>query len=263
MAKELEYFEETGLVLYAKPSPIVESPWGNDIVALTESGTVVGYYSANIGTPASNYTVFSRLGPVVATTDTPLGVINIPQTSSTGDGARTVTITVDDGSTNLENATVRLTEGSNSYVSETDVNGQIVFNVDDATYTVAITKSGYTFSGTTLVVDGDETIIYSMTVLTPSASPAEFSTGYAYVYLNGIGTSGIVIDYQIAKVPDGDGAVYDSVIREATSGVGGYIEFPNLPRLGEFRYKRGDGRWVVVDIPDSDSFQVTNNIGED
>jgi hypothetical protein len=61
--------------------------------------------------------------------------------ASTGSGARTVTITVNDGTTALQNARVRLTEGANTYTGNTNASGVIVFNVDDATYTVGITKS--------------------------------------------------------------------------------------------------------------------------
>lgn len=94
--------------------------------------------------------------------------------ASTGSGARTVTITVNDGTTVLQNAKVRLTEGVNTYTGTTNVSGVVVFNVDDATYTVSITKSGYTYAGTTLIVDGAETRTYSMTVVsvTPPDDPA-------------------------------------------------------------------------------------------
>jgi hypothetical protein len=90
-----------------------------------------------------------------------------------GTGARTVTITVNDGTSALQNATVRLTEGINAYTAITNVSGVCTFNVDDATYTVSISKSGYTYAGTTLVVDGTETRTYSMTaiVVTPGVAP--------------------------------------------------------------------------------------------
>ncbi len=93
---------------------------------------------------------------------------------STGTGARTVTITVNDGTTALQNAKVRMTEGSNTYTATTNASGVATFNLDDASYTVAITKSGYSYSGTTLVVDGDETVTYSMTAvtITPPDDPA-------------------------------------------------------------------------------------------
>lgn len=94
--------------------------------------------------------------------------------AATGSGARTITITVNDGTTVLQNARVRLTEGVNTYTGLTNASGVVVFNVDDATYTVGITKSGYTYAGTTLIVDGTETRTYSMTLVsvTPPDDPA-------------------------------------------------------------------------------------------
>lgn len=94
--------------------------------------------------------------------------------AATGLGARTITITVNDGTTVLQNARVRLTEGVNTYTGITNASGVVVFNVDDATYTVGITKSGYTYAGTTLIVDGTETRTYSMTLVsvTPPDDPA-------------------------------------------------------------------------------------------
>ncbi len=86
-----------------------------------------------------------------------------PTTSSLGSGARTVTITVNDGSSPIQNATVRMTQGVISYVGKTNVSGVVVFNLDDATWTVAITAGGYTFSGSSLVVSTDTSATYSMT----------------------------------------------------------------------------------------------------
>lgn len=88
--------------------------------------------------------------------------------SGSGSGARTVTITVNDGTTVLENCIVRLTEGANTFTALTNSIGVAVFNLDDATYTVGITKPGYTYSGTSLVVNGDEAETYSMTAISIS-----------------------------------------------------------------------------------------------
>lgn len=89
-------------------------------------------------------------------------------TGGSGSGARTVTITVNDGTTVLENALVRITEGANTFYKLTNSSGVAVLNVDDATYTVAITKAGYSYSGTSLVVNGDEAETYSMTAISIS-----------------------------------------------------------------------------------------------
>jgi hypothetical protein len=94
--------------------------------------------------------------------------------SGGGTGARTVTITINDGTDPLENAIVRMTEGANTYTATTDVSGVATFNLDDATYVVSVSKSGYSYSGTTLLVNGTEAETYSMTQVatSPPADPA-------------------------------------------------------------------------------------------
>jgi len=88
---------------------------------------------------------------------------NVPSEMNSGNGARTVTVTVDDGSDPIESALVRFTKGTETYVQNTNASGNCTFNLDDGTWTVAISRAGYTYSGTTQVVDGNETVTYSMT----------------------------------------------------------------------------------------------------
>ncbi len=99
--------------------------------------------------------------------------------ASLGTGARTVTLTVTDGSTPLAGARVRVTEGTESYVGSTDADGEITFSLDDATWTVAITKPGYQFTPTTLAVAADTEATYSMSAVvveTPTPStPGSYS----------------------------------------------------------------------------------------
>ena len=92
---------------------------------------------------------------------------------STGAGAYTLTVTVNDGTTALQNATVRLSEGANAFAGLTNASGVVAFSLDAATYDVAITKDGYSFNPTTKVVAGSGSQTYSMTavVITPSADP--------------------------------------------------------------------------------------------
>jgi len=116
----------------------------------------------------------AALGMAAADLDDQLDAI-LAAGGGAGTGARTVTITVNDGTTVLQNATVRMTEGVNTFTALTNASGVAVFNLDDATYTVSITKSGYSYTGTTLVVNGTETATYSMTAIsvTPPTSPSK------------------------------------------------------------------------------------------
>lgn len=118
--------------------------------------------------PLSAAATRTALGMSAADLDAQLDAILAAATAGAGTGARTVTITVNDGTTVLENCIVRLTEGANTFTVLTNSSGVAVFNLDDATYTVGITKPGYTYSGTSLVVNGTETATYSMTAISIS-----------------------------------------------------------------------------------------------
>ena len=48
MARTVYVQTASGLTIYAKPSPLVEDPWGDDVVEFTENDTT-GEYSASIG----------------------------------------------------------------------------------------------------------------------------------------------------------------------------------------------------------------------
>ena len=87
MAKELEHFDAAGLTLYAKPHPIQTATWGSDDIAMPEDA-VSGYYHADVGSPADEYTVFEQAGGSPANTDTPIAVIrygyNVTQIEGSG-----------------------------------------------------------------------------------------------------------------------------------------------------------------------------------
>jgi hypothetical protein len=164
-----------------------------------------------------------------------------------GTGARTIAITVDDGTDPIEGASIRFTKGAESYVQQTNVSGQATFNLDDGTWTVAITEAGYTFTGTTLVVDGDETPTYSMTAvsITPAAGPDQ-TTGYLTTR-NGQGTveGGVVIDFALVLKND-SGQSYESDKFSATShATTGLLEV-TLIRGGQYVARRGD---IAAPVP--------------
>jgi hypothetical protein len=85
-----------------------------------------------------------------------------------GAGARTVTITVLVSSLPVQNARVRLTMDLASYVASTNSSGQAVLNVDDGTYTVAISKPSYSFAGASLSVAANVSQSYTVTANSPS-----------------------------------------------------------------------------------------------
>lgn len=178
-----------GLTLSLVVRPIA-SMTTSATLTLTEDGTEAGEYSGTTALVNGEFAVavlssgnkiaddFLSLGAdggtyrVGVTAIHAAGYTIINTIGGSGTGARTVTITVNDGANVLENARIRLTQGVNTFRNDTDVSGVAVFNLDDATYVVSITKAGYTYAGTSLVVDGTEAVTYSMTAIIPAA-PAD------------------------------------------------------------------------------------------
>jgi hypothetical protein len=180
--------------------------------------------------------------------------------SGTGGGARTVTITVNDGTNPLQNAKVRVTQGAESYLGTTNASGVVTFNLDDATWTVAITKPGYTYAGTTLVVDGNESATYSMTAVTITPSSGSLVTGYWVCYSElGVVESGVSITMQATKVPADTGFALDSAIRTSTSGSDGVAQFTNLIPGATYRVKRNSGDYYTIKIDDDATGSVELN----
>lgn len=181
-----------------------------------------------------------------------------------GTGARTVTITVNDGSTVLENAIVRLTEGVNSFRALTNVSGVAVFNLDDATYTVSITKAGYTYAGTTLVVNGTETATYSMTqtAITPPSAPNLSVLTILCLDAAGAVESGVSIDIRIVTVPSGDTNTAYKGSKQTVVSNGSGIASLEAVRGAVYEYKRGTRDvWAEVTIGDAATTDVTSFIG--
>jgi hypothetical protein len=157
-----------------------------------------------------------------------------------GSGARTVTITVNDGSTALQNANVRMIQGAENYVVATNASGVAVFALDDATWNVAITKPGYTFTPATLIVNGTETQTYSMTALTITPSNPGQVTGYLTIFgIDGEAEEGAEIHLQQLHPISGTGAGYDGAVRTEESGADGVVEFTNMFKGGRYVLWRG------------------------
>ena len=74
------YDAPTGLTLYAKPKPLVVSPWGDDVVTMTESGST-GEYAISGLADGIDYTVFIQSGGSPASLDVKDGSLfyRVPQ----------------------------------------------------------------------------------------------------------------------------------------------------------------------------------------
>lgn len=165
------------------------------------------------------------------------------ESGGAGSGARTVTITVTDGTDPLENAKVRMTNGAESYLVETDTNGEADFALDDATWAVAITKSGYTFTPTTLAVSGDTTHTYAMTAISIASSDPGLVTGYSTCLgSDGEPLAGVSVSLQMTKPPTGSGTAFDADTVTQTSGSDGVVQFTGLAPGGTYWQWRGTNR---------------------
>lgn len=168
-----------------------------------------------------------------------------------GTGARTVTITVDDGTDPLESARVRVIKGAEDYVGSTDVDGEIVFNLDDGTWAVAISLAGYSFAGASLVVNATTAETYSLTAHTLTPSDPSRTTGWLIAYDDeGEPEAGVTIYCSASKPGEVAGGAHTSEPRSAVSDVDGIAEFPNLFPGFRYRFWRGTStERVSVTIP--------------
>lgn len=188
--------------------------------------------------------------------------LDVKDIAGSGSGARTVTVTVNDGTTSLQNARVRLTNGAASFVGDTNASGVATFNLDDATYVVSITKSGYSYAGTTLVVDGTETVTYSMTqiVVTPPTDPTLCAVTFHARDQYGVDAVGEPVE--ITFVRWSEAATYTppvvSIPPVQETDAGGLVEV-ELYRNATYKIVYGDAayaRRIDVNIPDASSFEV-------
>jgi Rieske Fe-S protein len=263
------WYRRTGLIVPISLSDLsaINDPHSDG--GLCEEGE--GWYrldlpDAAIAAGVNNVSIGSTVdGGVVLTS--PITLTAIP---ASGTGARTVTITVDDDADplqKLQNARVRLTEGVNTYTGLTNASGVIVFNVDDASYAVAITKSGYTYAGTTLVVNGDEAETYSMTVvvISPATDPAHSTLSITCYDEELELEAGAVLRLTMSRIPTDDvGRSFDSKTRVLVADSNGLIQV-RVARLAEYTIERGDSYQykVRVEIPDASTCEVESVLGKE
>lgn len=140
-----------------------------------------------------------------------------------GSGAYTCTVTVSDGSNPVANATVRLVNGVTTLAIQTNGSGIATFGLDSATWAIAITKSGYTFTPTTIVVTGaanfDETITPVVIPAPPAGGLICNVAGYFEGLSSGV-TRGVPITFtlSVSKAKSGPILVTDQVVAQIVNG---------------------------------------------
>jgi hypothetical protein len=222
-----------------------------DAYAIVSSGTYGNSaIKTALGAPmqASSYSAPPSAATIASTTATAILVTpanklltnSIGEVTSTtsagGTGSYTVTITVNDGTTVLQNATVTLTINSSRYYATTNASGVAVLtpNEGNGTYGVQLTCGGYQFTPTTKIVSGNTSQTYSMTAvsITPSTGSGVTMYGYTTDSSGNVVEGSVTVQYQMSKLPTGDtGVIVNPTILTVTSNGSGLAQFVNC-RVG-------------------------------
>jgi hypothetical protein len=222
--------------------------------------TAAALAAAPSGTGLDAAGVRGAIGMATANMDTQLSGIAVDAATaagaSGGSGARTVVITVNDSTTALESARVRVTKGALSYALSTSVAGIATFNLDDGTWVVSITLAGYTYAGTSLVVNGDETATYSMTAnaFTPSTRPDTVTLRYTVIddadYLP-CGAGEATVKLKMVAPPPDAGLAWGDGTRSDTTDANGVVEFAECPVGATYKVAVGatPATWPEFTIP--------------
>lgn len=168
-----------------------------------------------------------------------------------GTGARTITITVltpeDEG---LENATVRLTQGSSVRRGLTDEDGVVTFGVDDATWSLAITAAGFSFVPDTIVVDVDHLAFERTMTADTLPVPSDLANALVLFTIDSEPLAGQRIEYRMMTPPPlVSGRAFSKMNQtsEASSSLGAIAVECHRGAEYEFRYKVGG--WVTFLVP--------------
>ncbi len=147
---------------------------------------------------------------------------------SAGTGAYAITVTVSDGSNPLQNARVTVREGVNQYTASTNVSGVASFSLDAATYTISISKPGYSFTPTTILVTGAANFNKVMTaiVIPVPGNPTLCNVYGTFIDLEGNPLEGIEIKFTLLLNPVGTNAsvLADRTVTATTNASGQLID---------------------------------------
>jgi len=168
-----------------------------------------------------------------------------------GSGLSLVTITVNDGVDPVVGATVIATLGATRKEATTNASGIAYLWLDDASWTIGITKNGFEDHTATLVVSGATSQTYSLTGSSISPSEAGKTTVFFYTYNEkGVKTGSISVDMRIFKAYSSSTGSYDSKIRtEISDASTAIVEFTNCFKGATYEVRRGsDCKWTKVVI---------------
>lgn len=201
--------------------------------------------------------------------DAAISSISGGEGSGTGPFAVTVHVTDNaDPASDLENAIVRLTEGVNAFTAITNAEGEAVFSLSAASYTVAIAKPGYQFTPETLAVTETAAAEFEMTQIT-IAAPADPDQATGYIVTRdaqGVVLSNVGILFQLRSATGADS--YRTEPFEVRSGADGLLTAAFLKgaryrakRAYQFKLSETDPAWVEFTVGNADSFALPQILG--
>ena len=198
---------------------------GQLLFRLKASGTVIDGRLRTIADDVGPYTILEALERIAVTY-----------------GAYAVTITIDDGTDPVEGARVRVTAGGVNSVLVTDVDGEVTFSLDAATYAVTVVAAGFDGYTDSLVVAGATTDTFSLTASSVAASSSPLlSTGTLVLYDESNAVEvGKPVTVQYVSGPGDAGYGMDTKTRTVNSAVTtGLVTFTNLRRGATYQIWRG------------------------
>lgn len=205
----------------------------------TATGTSTGQkiFKILVGTAL----VGTRLRTIEDTTDTFIIMTELEERASDGRGANVATLTINDFTTGIVGATVRVTKPGITATKTTTTGGIAKFLLDNGTYDVAIIAPGFESTVESLVVSGTTAATFSLDGLeiTPP-DDALTSTGVMVVLdEEGIAEPEIEVSLKLVSGPGTAGYALDTKTRTEVSDVDGLIEFAGLIRGATYQIWRG------------------------
>lgn len=246
------------------------------------SGTITGAHAGQLlfEVIVSGVVFEKRVRTIQDTAGPWIILTEMDQLASDGRGANLVTISVNDGTNPLQNAIVRVAGGTLSETKLTNVSGQAAFALDAATYTVTITRAGYTSTVATLVVSGTTPVTYSLSIVavTPPDSPLIATGSLLALDENNNPEVGKPHSIQMTAGPGLAGYSLDTKIRTVNSNASGIVTFTRLRRGATYSVWRGPaddsfsssgfvaqsaGQRRSFVVPDADTFNIEEVLGLD
>jgi|GEM_PF-4701320 len=182
-----------------------------------------------------------------------------------GNGPYAVTITVYEGQTPLEGASVRLMLGAEDYSLVTNASGRCTFYVGAGTWRWRVAKPGYMGQSATVAISEDKQLNVSLEKVIVSPSPPGQTTGYAIVYdEQGAVEPGVTVYCRLVQL-NVYGVVGDTQQRSAQSNQQGVVEFPGLVKGATYAFRRSNGveRMLRVPLDAGDTIELPPLMGEE